>query len=266
VTVACSRVVTRVELPGHEIVGIRASNPGPFTLSGTNSWLMGHDPAWLVDPGPTLPEHLNALQAEIDRRGGLGGIALTHDHADHREAVREIRSRFPEARLAAARGDVDRVLGEGDQFGPLVAVRTPGHAPDHLAFVAGDVGFTGDAVLGEGSVFIFPDPGALAGYLEGLERLRRRGLSILAPGHGPPVPDAQSKLAEYVSHRLDRERRLVAALDAGKRSIDELLDEVWDDAPVALRRAAAVTLAAHLDKLDDEGRLPDGVERPALKL
>ena len=88
--------MTRIEVPGRDdIVGIRAANPGPFTLSGTNSWIVGRDPAWLVDPGPALAEHVDALAAEIDRRGGLGGIALTHDHADHSEAVPALRDRFP---------------------------------------------------------------------------------------------------------------------------------------------------------------------------
>jgi glyoxylase-like metal-dependent hydrolase (beta-lactamase superfamily II) len=255
--------VTKVELPGSEIVGIRAANPGPFTLSGTNSWIVGRDPAWLVDPGPALDEHLGALMEEIERRGGLGGVVLTHDHADHSEAVPAIRERFAGVPLAAARGDVDVLLADTSRVGPFEAVATPGHAPDHLAYVVGGVALTGDAVLGEGSVFIAPDPGALASYLDGLAKLRRRELSVIGPGHGPPVDDPAAKLDEYISHRLDRERRVVAALDSGKRSVDELLDEVWDDAPPQLRMAATVTLAAHLDKLADEGRLPDGVERPA---
>jgi glyoxylase-like metal-dependent hydrolase (beta-lactamase superfamily II) len=112
-------------------------------------------------------------------------------------------------------------------------------------------------------VFIAPDPGAMARYLEGLGKLRSRALSAIGPGHGPPVDDPQSKLDEYIAHRLERERRLLAALASGKRTTDELLDEVWDDAPPALRPAATVTLAAHLDKLADEGRLPEGVQRPA---
>jgi glyoxylase-like metal-dependent hydrolase (beta-lactamase superfamily II) len=256
----------RIELPGHDIVGIQAANPGPFTLSGTNSWLVGRDPAWLVDPGPLQEAHIEALVDEATARGGLGAIALTHDHADHAGAASAVRERFAGAPVAAARGDVDVVLRDGAGFGPLVAVATPGHSPDHYGFVTDDVLFSGDAILGAGSSFISPYPGSLRAYLDSLERLSRRDLAILAPGHGPPVTDVQSKLAGYIAHRLERERRLVAALEAGRRTVDELLDDAWSDAPAALRPAAAATLAAHLDKLADEGRLPDGVERPRVSL
>jgi glyoxylase-like metal-dependent hydrolase (beta-lactamase superfamily II) len=256
--------MARIELPDHDVVGIRAANPGPFTLSGTNSWIVGREPAWLIDPGPRIDEHVEALAAELAARGGLGGIALTHDHPDHAEAVPAIRARFREAVLAAVTGEVTIPLTEGMTFGPFEAVYTPGHAPDHMAFVTGQLAFTGDAVLGEGSVFIAPYPDALAAYLEGLERLRKRPLQLLLPGHGPPVDDPAAKLEEYISHRLDRERRLVAALESGRRTVDELLDAVWADVPAALRPAAAWTLAAHLDKLAAEGRLPDGMEWPEL--
>jgi glyoxylase-like metal-dependent hydrolase (beta-lactamase superfamily II) len=257
--------LTILELPEYDIVGIRAANPGPFTLSGTNSWIVGRDPAWLVDPGPALDEHLAELWAQIDRRGGLGGIALTHDHGDHTEAVPATRARYRGAPVGAARGEVDVALSDGDRFGPLEVLATPGHAADHLAFVTGAVGLTGDAVLGHGSVFVSPYPGALAAYLDGLARLRERRLEVLCPGHGPVVRDPAAKLEQYVSHRLDRERRLLAALERGKRSVEELLDDAWDDVPPELRAPATVTLAAHLDKLADEGRLPGGVERPALR-
>jgi glyoxylase-like metal-dependent hydrolase (beta-lactamase superfamily II) len=256
--------VTLVDLPGIDATGIRADNPGVFTLTGTNSWVLGRDPAWLVDPGPALPDHVAALTAELRRRGGLAGIALTHDHADHSEAVAALRERFPSVPLAGARGATDVVLAEGTRFGPLEAVATPGHAPDHFAFVVGTLALTGDAVLGTGSVFIAPDPGALAGYLDGLARLKARRLTLLAPGHGPVVHDPEAKLEEYIAHRRDRERRLLAALDSGARSVSEMLDAAWDDVPEPLRPAATVTLAAHLDKLAAERRLPGGVERPRL--
>jgi glyoxylase-like metal-dependent hydrolase (beta-lactamase superfamily II) len=246
---------------------ITADNPGPFTLQGTNTWLVGRDPCFVVDPGPLMEAHLERVLSDARDRGGIGGIALTHDHHDHSEAIPALRERAGGVPVAAAAYEgADVRLGDGDAFGPLRAVATPGHAADHLAYVAGGVCFSGDAVLGEGSVFVWPDPGALRGYLDALERLRAMDLQAICPGHGPVVMDPAAKLDEYVAHRLDRERRLIAALDAGLRSADELLDRVWSDAPAALRPAATVTLTAHLDKLDDEGRLPEDVERPQLSL
>lgn len=243
---------------------VRAENPGPFTLTGTNSYVVGRDPCWIVDPGPALPAHLDALAEEATARGGAAGIVLTHDHGDHAEAVAALVERLGVAVVAAARYPGTQIVGDGDEIGPFTAYATPGHAPDHLAYVADGVAFTGDAVLGTGSVFIWPHPGALSGYLAALRRLRELGLRQIAPGHGPLVDDPVGKLDEYIAHRLDRERRLLAALAAGKRTVDELLDDAWSDAPAVLRPAAAVTLAAHLDKLADEGRLPDGVQRPEL--
>jgi glyoxylase-like metal-dependent hydrolase (beta-lactamase superfamily II) len=236
-----------------------------MTLTGTNTWVVGREPAWIVDPGPLLEEHLKLLMAAIDERGGVGGVVLTHDHADHSEAVQALLKARP-APLAAARGTVDVVLADGVRFGPFEAVATPGHAPDHFALLGAGACFTGDAVLGQGSVFISPHPGAMAGYLRALERLRERDdFDVICPGHGPPVWDVTEKLTEYLDHRLDRERALRAALDRGGRSTEELLDAAWPDVPSQLRPAAAVTLAAHLDKLEEEGGLPGGVERPSFE-
>lgn len=249
-------------LSGHDIALLRANNPGPFTLSGTNTWIFDRDPCWIIDPGPALDDHVAAILDEVQARGGAGGIALTHDHADHAEAVPVVAEELG-VEVAAARWEgADVRIVDGAVVGPLTAVHAPGHAPDHHVFLFGSACFTGDAVLGEGSVFIAPDPGALRGYLGALERLRGMELDLLCPGHGPPVPDPEAKLGEYIAHRLDRERRLVAALDDGLRSVDDLLARVWDDAPAALRPAAAITLAAHLDKLAEEGQLPEDAERP----
>ncbi len=126
------QAVTRVELDGHDVLGIRAANPGPFTLTGTNSWIVSRDPAWLVDPGPALPDHIAALVAEIQRRGGLGGIALTHDHRDHSEAVAVVRSRFDRAPLAAGRGAVDLVLTDGVAIRAADGARDAGPRPRPL--------------------------------------------------------------------------------------------------------------------------------------
>jgi glyoxylase-like metal-dependent hydrolase (beta-lactamase superfamily II) len=234
-----------------------------LTLSGTNTWIVGQDPCWIIDPGPALDAHVEAIVAETCERGRLGGIALTHDHADHSEAVGRVLGSAGPAPVAAARGDVDIVLGDGDRAGPLLAVAAPGHAADHLAFIAGRACFTGDAVLGEGSVFIQPGPGSLRGYLEALRRLREMDLAVLCPGHGPVISDPPAKLDEYISHRLDRERRLQDALARGLRSEPEILDDVWDDAPEFLRPVAAITLRAHLEKLAEEGLLPGDMDAPA---
>jgi glyoxylase-like metal-dependent hydrolase (beta-lactamase superfamily II) len=246
----------------HDVLRLRAPNPGPLTLSGTNTWVVGREPAWVVDPGPLLDAHIERLLATIDARGGLGGVVLTHDHSDHSEAVEALLERRP-APLAAGRGDADVTLSEDIRFGPFQAVPTPGHAPDHFALVAVGACFTGDAVLGEGSVFISPHPGAMSGYLLGLTRLGlREDFDVLCPGHGPPVRDPRTKLEEYVAHRVDRENSLLIALGEGRRTVQELLGAAWSDVPDRLRPIATVTLAAHLDKLDDEQVLPSDVERP----
>ena len=252
---------------------VRAPNAGPMTLSGTNTWLVGA-PAWVIDPGPAGNGHPERVWAAAAERGGVAGIVLTHNHLDHSESVPALRARseavvaagaaphrarFEEPALAGLEPDV--VLHDGDEVGPFRVIATPGHAADHVSLLAGGVLFCGDTVLGEGSVFIPPGGGSLAAYLDSLRALQRLELEALCPGHGPVVWDPAAKLRQYVEHRLDRERRLVAALEGGIRTTTELLDDVWDDAPAALRPAAALTLEAHLEKLEQEGRLPDGVER-----
>jgi glyoxylase-like metal-dependent hydrolase (beta-lactamase superfamily II) len=244
-----------------------------MTLSGTNTWLTG-SPAWVVDPGPSDPGHVERVWQAAQERGGVAGIVLTHNHLDHSQAVPELRqrsgaplaaatassqARFEEPSLPGLEPDV--ALRDGDEVGPFRVIATPGHSPDHVSLLQGRIVFCGDTVLGEGSVFIPPGGGSLAAYLDSLRRLQKLALDALCPGHGPVVWDPPAKLSEYVSHRLDRERRLVSALERGLRSTAELLDEVWDDAPAELRPAAALTLESHLEKLDQEGRLPNGVER-----
>jgi glyoxylase-like metal-dependent hydrolase (beta-lactamase superfamily II) len=212
---------------------IRAPNPSPLTLSGTNTYVVD---GWVIDPGPAIESHLEAIVAAVENPQG---ILLSHDHVDHSEAVPELS-----ARLGV------ELVQDG---GPFAAIPLPGHADDHVVFVAGRHAFTGDAVLGEGSVFV---SGRLREYLDGLRRLRALDLERIHPGHGDEVNDPNAKLDEYLAHRLERERKLLAALEAGARTEDEMLDAAWSDAPAAVRGFAAITLRAHLEKLREEGRLP----------
>jgi len=252
---------------------VRADNPGPMSLSGTNTYLIG-EPAYVIDPGPADERHLeNVLSAGADR-GGIAGIALTHRHLDHAGGAQALRARTDAPLVASAQRDdvhtfepeagaleLSGELSDGDVFGPFEVIETPGHAADHLCFLAGSVLFCGDTVLGEGSTIVPPFGGSLGTYLESLRKLQALTLTALCPGHGPVVWSPSERIADYIDHRLDRERRLIAALGRGLRSTGELLDEVWDDVPEALRPAAALTLEAHLDKLEHERKLPPGVER-----
>jgi glyoxylase-like metal-dependent hydrolase (beta-lactamase superfamily II) len=220
------------------VICVRAPNPSPLTLDGTNTYVVG---GWVVDPGPRHPAHLEAVRRAA--AAGIEGVVLTHSHADHAEGAELLDA--PVLRP-----------GDGDSAGPFEVVGTPGHSPDSVCLLVGGLCFTGDTVLGEGSVFIAPGEGSLSAYLDSLRRLRSLELKVLCPGHGPYVWDPAAKLDEYISHRLDREGRLVEALEAGLRTEDELLDAAWSEVPEELRFAAALTLAAHLEKLREEGRLP----------
>jgi glyoxylase-like metal-dependent hydrolase (beta-lactamase superfamily II) len=227
------------------IARVRAPNPGPLTLSGTNTWIVGRDPAWVVDPGPAIASHLQAVADEVAARGGAGGIALTHSHADHSEGLESLRARIGDV-------PVGRYGTVGDAFGPFAVLHLPGHADDHLVFIANRAAFTGDAVLGEGSVFV---SGRLSEYLDGLRRLRAMDLARICPGHGDEVSDPAAKLDAYLAHRAERERKLLAAVQSGITDEDGLLDAAWDDAPAAVRQFAAITLRAHMEKLRSDGRI-----------
>jgi glyoxylase-like metal-dependent hydrolase (beta-lactamase superfamily II) len=230
--------------PGRpEIARIVAPNPGPMTLEGTNTYVVLRDPAFVIDPGPDDQGHIDAVAAEAERRGGMGGVLLTHSHGDHSAGA---------ARLAAP-----VMWGDGaSDPGPLTAVPTPGHAQDHVCFVLDRTCFSGDLILGEGSSYVPPDGGSLAAYMDSLRRVQALEIDLICPGHGPFVTDPAAKIAEYLAHRLEREQKLVAALDAGERSRARLLEAAWDDVPDELRGPAAQVMQAHLSKLESEGRLP----------
>jgi glyoxylase-like metal-dependent hydrolase (beta-lactamase superfamily II) len=246
-------VVPSGDLPPRGVTRVRADNPSPLTLDGTNSYVVA---GWVVDPGPEDSGHLDKVIDALAEHRSPAGIVLTHGHPDHSGGADELARR-------AGGIPVIRPSG-GERVGPFGVIATPGHSPDHVCLLFGRVLFTGDAVLGAGSVFLTPGEGSLSGYLESLRRLLELDPEALCPGHGPFVWRPRERIEELLAHRLERERGLVAALEAGARSVDELLDAAWPDVPDELRAAATLTLAAHLDKLAGEERLPEGVERPAL--
>jgi glyoxylase-like metal-dependent hydrolase (beta-lactamase superfamily II) len=233
------------EAPGHpEVLKIVAPNPGPMTLEGTNTYLCGADPCVVIDPGSDDAAHLNSIRAAAAERGGIGLVLLTHSHGDHSKGAEHLG-----AEVVLPSG--------GETHAGLRVIATPGHAADHVCFLSAEkVCFAGDLVLGLGSTIVPPGGGSLAAYMNSLASLQAEEIDLIAPGHGPWITDPEAKLAEYVDHRLMRERKLLAALDSGERSRAALLAEAWSDIPVELLPMAAMAMEAHLEKLDEEGRLP----------
>jgi glyoxylase-like metal-dependent hydrolase (beta-lactamase superfamily II) len=237
-----------------------APNPGPMTLDGTRTFIVGAERPAVIDPGPADPRHLAAI---LDALGGRAPVAilLTHAHADHAELA-GLLARETGAPVARAReGEAVRT-----DAGDLRVLATPGHAPDHVAFhwpQAAAV-FVGDTFMGTGdTTLVAPPEGDLAAYLRSLERIAALSPSVLYPAHGPPLTDAAEAIARYRRHREERIAQVVRALRrAGPSLPRELLDEVYGPTllPV-LRDAAEGSLHAIHGYLQAEGlarALPDG--------
>jgi glyoxylase-like metal-dependent hydrolase (beta-lactamase superfamily II) len=215
-----------------------------MTLEGTNTYLYGADPCVVVDPGSDDPGHLDAIRGSARERGGIGVVLVTHSHGDHITGADQLGA------------PVLQPTG-GESHGGLRVLATPGHADDHVAFVTPDgVCFCGDLVLGLGSTIVPPGGNSLAAFLDSLALLAAEDLTLMCPGHGPWITDPAAKLAEYVEHRMMRERRLLAALESGERSRAALLATAWDDVPPELLPMAAMAMESHLEKLEAERRLP----------
>jgi len=242
-----------------------------MTLTGTNTYVVGSSPAWVIDPGPDDRGHIDLVRRIGETRGGIAGVLLTHSHSDHNggcellgaEVVVGNEDGFDDLAAVLATEPVPMPPAPGaGHVGPFEVVPTPGHAPDHVAFVFGEVCFCGDLVLGEGSTIVPPAPGggSLADYMRSLDVVAGLGASLLCPGHGEWIADPAARIAAYAAHRRERERQLVNALDSGLRAEDDLLDAAWADVPAPMRPAATLALRAHLEKLAAEDRLPGDFE------
>jgi glyoxylase-like metal-dependent hydrolase (beta-lactamase superfamily II) len=240
------------------VTRVVAQNPGPYTGPGTNTWILGDQPALVViDPGPDDDKHLAAIERALKGRA-VGAILVTHSHPDHLPLAAKLAdradarvSRYPEL------GDGDVVRSGGMN---VTALHTPGHSADHLSFWLADdrVLFTGDLILGRGSSMVTYPEGDVAAYLRSLERVAGLQPRVLFPGHWDPVDPAAQKIAEYIAHRVERERQVVDELGRGRGTAAELTRRVYaaeiGDSEQLLR-AAEMTLRAHLKKLVDEGRV-----------
>ena len=245
---------------------VLAPNPSPYTLEGTNTWVLcepGSTAAVVVDPGPLHEGHLQAVLAAVEGRGArVAQILLTHGHLDHAESA----ARFAELAGAPVRAlDPAHRLGpEGLADGDVVAVGglelrvvgTPGHSGDSLSFLlpADRAMLTGDTVLGRGTTLVSYPDGTLADYLDSLERLRaaaqRHEFDTVLPGHGPVLGDALGVLDFYLAHRKERLAQVEAAVAAGDASAAEVVRRVYADVDPAVWPAAELSVLAQLHYLD----------------
>jgi glyoxylase-like metal-dependent hydrolase (beta-lactamase superfamily II) len=249
--------------------GLVAPNPGPLTLQGTRTWLVGADRLLIIDPGPAQDEHMHQLMHAVAGRA-VDGILLTHAHADHSAAAprlgRELGAPILASSSTLARLSLSgRVLAEGDVIPvdasaraervTLQVLETPGHSADHLSFLIlpDRWMFTGDLVLGSGSSAVLHPDGRVGEYLASLRKLQALRPTRLLPGHGPEVADAEAKLEEYRLHRLERERQIESAIAAGIKTVGDIRASVYGPLPAGLEAAADASVSAHLAHLTERG-------------
>jgi glyoxylase-like metal-dependent hydrolase (beta-lactamase superfamily II) len=239
---------------------VLAPNPGPMTLTGTNTYIVGSGEIAVIDPGPDDPQHLENILTTAERLGRITTVLVTHRHVDHLPAAVPLCQRT--ATQLVGHSDlpgVQRAARDGESvFGSLIALETPGHTRDSLCFwdAAEGILFTGDLVAGTGTVVVDDQPGALADYIASLERLVTLKPRTIYPGHGPVVDGGLEKIQEYLDHRRLRVQQVVDALtQRGPSSVDELVAAIYVDVPANLVAMAARNVRANLDMLAAEARV-----------
>ncbi|MZR12956.1 MBL fold metallo-hydrolase [Maritimibacter sp. DP07] len=283
------------DMPAHgEMVplepGLRriiAPNPSPMTYWGTNTFVLGEGRVTVVDPGPMLPDHLEAILAGLAPGETIDRILVTHSHVDHSPLARPLAERTGAPVLAfgnatAGRSPVmadlvaqgmtsggegvdhdfvpDEILGDGDRLdigGGLTveAIWTPGHYSNHLSFAMGDLVLVGDHVMAWASSLVSPPDGDLTAFMASCDRLMARDERIHYPAHGPAIEDPKARLTWLIEHRKGREAQILAALTNGPATAEALTRAIYTDVDPALLPAAERNVFAHLIDLATRGQV-----------
>ena len=259
---------------------ITARNPGPFTLLGTNTYLIGKAEMAVLDPGPEDDEHLDAVLRAVGT-GIVTHILVSHAHRDHAAGAAALKARTgapilaaampggSEARQFAGGADAaravqfqpDLTIGDGDavhvEGRVLHAVATPGHAPDHIAFALPEFGilFCGDHVMGWSTTVVAPPDGSMRDYMGSLEKLLARGETLYLPAHGGIIADGPAMVRSLRAHRLTRESAILRELGAGHGTIGEIVPRIYGGLDPALVTAASLSTLAHLEELVERGEV-----------
>jgi glyoxylase-like metal-dependent hydrolase (beta-lactamase superfamily II) len=256
-----------------------ARNPSPFTYFGTQTYLVGEEELVVIDPGPDLPEHVDAILDALDGRT-LAAIACTHTHRDHSPASRALKQVTGAPIIGCAplalesigpRADAsfdkeyapDKVLADGEAIvfdggKRLIAVATPGHTSNHLCFAFGEALFTGDHVMGWSTTVVVPPDGDMADYMKSLEVLRQRGDRIYYPAHGPAVTKPAHLVRGMIGHRMQRERQILRLVGDRPRDISDIVAKAYPALDQRLVPAAGGSVYAHLLDLQQRGLVEAG--------
>ncbi|HEY2050176.1 MAG TPA: MBL fold metallo-hydrolase [Caulobacteraceae bacterium] len=256
---------------------VTANNPSPFTYRGTGTYIVGHGKVAVIDPGPDIAEHLEAILSAV-RGETVTHILVTHHHSDHSPLSRPLAERTGAKVWGCAvhglpePGEV-RLEAGYDRFVPdisvcdgaviqgagwtLEAIPTPGHTSNHICYALTEENalFSGDHIMGWSTTVITPPDGDMGDYLRSLELIRNRDFSVLWPTHGPPVTDVRPFLEAYIDHRKDRERQIVERLAAGDTHIKDMVPTLYAAVDSRLWPAAAHSVMAHMLELVRSGRV-----------
>jgi glyoxylase-like metal-dependent hydrolase (beta-lactamase superfamily II) len=255
------------------IARVLAHNPSAFTYTGTQTYLIGTKQVAVIDPGPALPEHLDALERAIAGRP-VTAILCTHTHRDHSPASRPLAKRTGAPIVGCAplaletvgpRADAsfdgdyapDNILSNGESVQvdgkALTAVATPGHTSNHLCFAYGRALMTGDHVMGWSTTVVFPPDGDMAAYMASLDKLRQRDDRIYYPAHGAPVTNPAQYVRHLMGHRMQREKQILGLIGERPMSIAEIAAGAYPGLHPRLVVAAGGSVFAHLLDLERRG-------------